>query len=217
MNFILPDIFDDLDAFQEWFNLPTLQSSLPTDQTTQIISSLHAILKPFLLRRLKADVLGNDESGQGGLPPKKEYVLYAPLSVRQKEAYQNVLSGNIRKWLIAGGTAKGGAKEVIEAKEDEEIDDKEQQKQSTPPRRLRKRKGKKSYAVDGDDDEYFNLLEKGMVDERGVRQQISKKEQQEEQKRTALEFQTKAKGPSLFPNVLSAIVDKVPQSKPLTT
>lgn len=190
MNFILPDIFDDLDSFQEWFNLPTLQSTLPTDQTTQIISALHNILKPFLLRRLKADVLGNDENGRGGLPPKKEYVLYAPLSVRQKEAYQHVLNGNIRRWLIAGGTAKGGAKVVSEPKKEVSED----QQESTSPRRLRKRKGKKSYAVDGDDDEYFKMLEKGMIDERGVRRQASKEEEEEEQRRSALEFQAKAKG-----------------------
>ncbi|KAF9448749.1 SNF2-family ATP dependent chromatin remodeling factor snf21 [Macrolepiota fuliginosa MF-IS2] len=190
MNFILPDIFDDLDSFQEWFNLPTLQSALPTDQSTQIISALHAILKPFLLRRMKVDVLVADENGQGGIPPKKEYVLYAPLSVRQKEAYQNVLNGNIRRWLLAGGTTKGGAKHMPKKEDD---DDEPQEKGSTSPRRLRKCKGKKSYAVDGSDDEYFEMVEKGMVDERGVQRQVSRQEEEEEQRHAALEFQAKAK------------------------
>ncbi|KAG9312406.1 P-loop containing nucleoside triphosphate hydrolase protein [Chiua virens] len=72
LNFILPDIFDDLDTFQEWY------SRLSQTQSTHLISTLHGILKPFLLRRLKADV-------EGLLPPKKEYVIYAPLSVRQRD------------------------------------------------------------------------------------------------------------------------------------
>lgn len=191
MNFILPDIFDDLDSFQEWFSLPTLQSSLPTDQTTKIISALHAILKPFLLRRMKVDVLGKDKNGEGGLPPKKEYVLYAPLSVRQNDAYQHVLSGNIRKWLVAGGTAKGGAKQVIEDTRSKEEDG---DREGAVSQRSRKCKRKKSYAVDGDDDEYFEMLEKGMVDERGVREEIPQDEQDEERKCVALEFQARAKG-----------------------
>jgi ATP-dependent DNA helicase len=195
MNFVLPDIFDDLDSFQEGFNLQTLQSSLPTDQSTQIISALHAILKPFLLRRMKADVLGGDKSGEGGLPPNKEYVLYAPLSVRQKEAYENVLSGNIRKWLLAGGTAKGGAKQVIEEKKPAD-EENETKKDTTSPRRLREHNGRKNYAVDGDDDEYFEMLENEMLDERGLRRQASKKEKEEDLKRAALEFQMKAKGTS---------------------
>ena len=194
MNFILPDIFDDLDSFQEWFNLPSLQSNLPTDQSAQIISSLHAILKPFLLRRMKADVLGNDENGKGGLPPKKEYVLYAPLSVRQKEAYECVISGNIRKWLLAGGTAKGGAKQVFEEKPDDKGDEIEQEVPSLT-RQLRKPTGKKYY-VDGDDDEYFEMLENGMIDERGLKEQVSEKEKEEDQKRAVLEYQARTKGDS---------------------
>jgi len=57
------------------------------------------------------------------LPPKKEYVLYAPLSVRQREAYDHVLDGGLRKWLIHGGT---GGVEVVdddEAIEEEDSDD----------------------------------------------------------------------------------------------
>lgn len=46
----------------------------------RVITSLHGILKPFLLRRLKSDVENN-------LPPKKEYVLYAPLTKSQVDLY----------------------------------------------------------------------------------------------------------------------------------
>lgn len=68
LNFILPDIFTDLDIFQEWFNLSPAETGLSTSRTTRIVSSLHAILKPFLLRRMKVDV-------ETDLPPKKARTL----------------------------------------------------------------------------------------------------------------------------------------------
>jgi SNF2 family DNA or RNA helicase len=40
---------------------------LSQEQSEQIVTKLHAILKPFLLRRLKKDV-------EKDLPPKKEWV-----------------------------------------------------------------------------------------------------------------------------------------------
>ncbi|KAG1828022.1 SNF2 family DNA-dependent ATPase [Suillus variegatus] len=110
LNFILPDIFDDLDTFQEWFNLGTMQSRLSEDQSSQLIGTLHGILKPFLLRRLKADV-------EGLLPPKKEYVLYAPLSVGQRDLYDNILDGSLRDFLL-GISKKAASGEVFEMLED---------------------------------------------------------------------------------------------------
>ncbi|TFK32975.1 SNF2 family N-terminal domain-containing protein [Crucibulum laeve] len=205
LNFILPDIFDDVDSFQEWFNLPSLQTSLPTDQSTQIISALHAILKPFLLRRLKVDVETN-------LPPKKEYVLYAPLSVRQREAYESVLSGEIRRWLIDGGTGseeiKKLAKEEAEkdaSKAEEEEDTKSEQdeegdkgksiaKTKGQGRTLRKRKGgRKRYTVDDNDEEYFEMLERGDLDARGVVSKQTEEERESEEARVGREHQMKTK------------------------
>ena len=99
------------------FNLPQLQETLPAAQSQEIITTLHGILKPFLLRRLKAEVELN-------LPPKKEYVLYAPLSVRQREAYDRVLDGDLRSWLIGGGTAaekeEAGPSAIVEDSEEED-------------------------------------------------------------------------------------------------
>ncbi|KAJ7019581.1 SNF2 family DNA-dependent ATPase [Mycena alexandri] len=102
LNFILPDIFDDVDAFQEWFSLPRMSALLPSARMGTFISTLHTILKPFLLRRMKADVLGS------ALPPKKSYVLYARLSARQHEAYEAVLKGEVRAW-VAGGMGASSA------------------------------------------------------------------------------------------------------------
>jgi len=69
LNFILPDIFYNLESFQSWFDIDVeSQNDVFSDEQQQsILSNLHAILKPFLLRRMKADV-------ESALPPKKECV-----------------------------------------------------------------------------------------------------------------------------------------------
>ena len=131
-----------------------MQRHLSSERSSQIIHSLHAILKPFLLRRLKVDV-------EASLPPKKEYVLYAPLSLRQSDVYDRVVTGGLRAYLMG----KGKVDEGKEREKDMDVD---------APRKLRggaKGKGKKRYDVDGDDDEYFNRLEKGDVAERRVREE----------------------------------------------
>ena len=48
------------------------------EQRTKVISKLHEILKPFLLRRVKTDV-------ETSLPGKMEVVLYAQMSAKQRE------------------------------------------------------------------------------------------------------------------------------------
>lgn len=124
------------------FNVPTMQTSLGSDRTAHIIESLHAILKPFLLRRLKSDV-------ETSLPPKKEYVLYAPLSITQREAYDKVLDGTLRAYLMQSKEENKGADELLP-----EVDG---------PRKLRRQtnKGRPSYLVEEDDDVYFKNLETG--------------------------------------------------------
>ena len=122
------------------FNVPEMQTGLDDSQNAQIITTLHSILKPFLLRRVKADV-------EFSLPPKKDYLLYAPLTEQQREVYQVVLNGGIRQYLIDGLTTKDKPKESQKVNVDED-------------RKLRSRdKNKPVYVVDGDDDEYFKKLE----------------------------------------------------------
>ncbi|KAI0300001.1 SNF2 family N-terminal domain-containing protein [Multifurca ochricompacta] len=117
LNFILPEVFDDVAAFQESFKIPNLSDDLAESRNTVLIHKLHEILRPFLLRRLKADV-------ERTLPPKKEYVLYAPLSERQREVYDAVVKGSLRG-LLAGVRTGKDAKEserqriVREIEEDE--------------------------------------------------------------------------------------------------
>lgn len=124
-----------------------MQNTLGSDRTAQIINSLHAILKPFLLRRLKSDVEAN-------LPPKKEYVLYAPLSVTQREAYDKVLDGSLRAYLMQTKAVEGTKVAAVEPED-------------LGPRKLRNhQKDRPSYIVDEDDDEYFEKLEKGEIERR---------------------------------------------------
>jgi len=74
------------------FRIPTVSNGLEESRNSIIIHKLHDILRPFLLRRLKVDV-------ERTLPPKKEYLLYAPLSARQHEVYGAVVKGSLRGLL----------------------------------------------------------------------------------------------------------------------
>lgn len=94
LNFLLPDIFDDLDSFQKWFDFSAINEDggseriIEQEKEHQVLERLHAILTPFLLRRLKADV-------ELCLPPKKEVLVYAPLTQKQEILYKAALDGTI--------------------------------------------------------------------------------------------------------------------------
>ncbi|KAK5121681.1 hypothetical protein LTR85_004853 [Meristemomyces frigidus] len=98
LHFLMPSIFDKLESFESWFDFSALKEKngyeqiLSEDRRRNLVASLHAILKPFLLRRVKADV-------ETSLPKKREYVLYAPLTQTQRELYQAILEGNSRSFL----------------------------------------------------------------------------------------------------------------------
>lgn len=99
LNFILPDIFHDLDLFASWFDFDAIGDDaaaapvLKSDMQQKLVSSLHSILKPFLLRRLKKDVVQT-------LPPKKEYILYADLTPLQRVVYAGAAKGNLPETIL---------------------------------------------------------------------------------------------------------------------
>jgi ATP-dependent DNA helicase len=61
LNFVEPRLFADVEVFQAWFDFDDLNARegqeriLTREASEQVISKLHSILKPFLLRRTKAD------------------------------------------------------------------------------------------------------------------------------------------------------------------
>lgn len=90
LNFLLPDIFDDLASFQQWFDFSALSSSdfIADEHESKVLQTLHSILNPFLLRRLKTDV---DLS----IPPKKEVLVYCPMTEQQQSYYRATLDRSI--------------------------------------------------------------------------------------------------------------------------
>jgi ATP-dependent DNA helicase len=90
LHFLLPEVFTDWEAFESWFDFSDLQDEEGTeefiaDQKKQdLIKKIHVVLQPLLLRRIKADV-------EHMLPKKREYILYAPMTMEQSELY-NIIS-----------------------------------------------------------------------------------------------------------------------------
>ncbi|XP_054874827.1 lymphoid-specific helicase isoform X2 [Amphiprion ocellaris] len=95
LNFLLPEVFDDLKSFESWFDISSLgeaENVVVAEREQNILSMLHQILTPFLLRRLKSDVTLE-------VPPKKEIVVYAPLTAKQEAFYTAVVNKTITKML----------------------------------------------------------------------------------------------------------------------
>nr|XP_018266547.1 helicase [Kwoniella dejecticola CBS 10117]OBR88705.1 helicase [Kwoniella dejecticola CBS 10117] len=155
LNFILPDIFDDLDSFQQWFNFDEMNNGATTEgllNKSSVVSSLHAILKPFLLRRLKVDV-------EKELPPKKEYLLYAPLTQQQKDIYQAIASGSIRQFLIDKKSG-GNDEEIVEEDETPVVEE------VVSDVRASRKKDRVNYKIEENDSKFIRDLENGVkVDE----------------------------------------------------
>lgn len=94
LNFLLPDIFDDLESFQRWFDFSADDAMLAKEEQEHILTKLHQVLKPFLLRRLKTDV-------ELSIPAKKEVVLFTALTALQEEYYKGVLNRTILEQIAA--------------------------------------------------------------------------------------------------------------------
>jgi len=99
LNFLLPEIFDDLRVFESWFDAKDLHENqdelariTAQEQKNSILSTLHQILTPFLLRRVKTDV-------DLEIPPKKEVMVYCPMTTRQTDLYRAVVEKTIAELL----------------------------------------------------------------------------------------------------------------------
>ncbi|EME27220.1 chromatin remodeling complex / DNA-dep ATPase [Galdieria sulphuraria] len=90
LNFLLPEVFDNLDSFKSWFDFgdDLEKGALELEYRDAIVSKLHRILRPFILRRMKTDVSIE-------LPKKTEIYLYTFLSERQNQLYQAICNGQL--------------------------------------------------------------------------------------------------------------------------
>lgn len=82
LSFLLPDIFSSAEDFDE------LMVAKTPEEEHEALGKLHAILRPFMLRRLKSEVAKT-------LPSKKEIVVMVGMSTMQKRVYRDVISGEL--------------------------------------------------------------------------------------------------------------------------
>lgn len=91
MHFLMPGVFASHSEFREWF------APVADDAGSEPLARrLHALLRPFLLRRLKRDV-------ERQLPSKRERVVMCRLSKRQRCLYDDFLSRAKTRDALAGG------------------------------------------------------------------------------------------------------------------
>ncbi|CDK24981.1 unnamed protein product [Kuraishia capsulata CBS 1993] len=99
----MPDGFANLMDFQQWFGRPVdkiIQAAGGVDgadeETKATVSKLHQVLRPYLLRRLKADV-------EKQMPAKYEHIVYCRLSKRQRFLYDDFMSRAQTRETLASG------------------------------------------------------------------------------------------------------------------
>ena len=94
LHFLMPNLFYSNIEFREWFHTQfynAIHNNAALNK--QIINSLHSILRPFLLRRLKKDV-------EKQLPEKIEHVVYCELSRRQKYLYDEYINTDMTQNIL---------------------------------------------------------------------------------------------------------------------
>lgn len=108
LNFLLPDIFADLANFESWFDFSGVGGEsgnaeiLAQQQHNKVITKLHSILKPFLLRRVKSDV-------ENSLPGKKELIVYADMTQQQRDFNEELRQNTLNETMAAMAKSQGGA------------------------------------------------------------------------------------------------------------
>jgi chromatin-remodeling ATPase INO80 len=84
LHFIMPNLFDSHEQFQEWFSKDIEAHSQEKGELNQEqLNRLHKILKPFMLRRVKKDV-------ENEIGPKFEYEILCNMTERQKILYNSI-------------------------------------------------------------------------------------------------------------------------------
>lgn len=102
LNYLLPDVFASSEQFDEWFNLDVDD----VEAKQRMISQLHKILRPFMLRRLKSEV-------ENSLLPKKETILFTGMSAVQKNLYRQVLLRDIDVLQTGGSNSESSRTSIL--------------------------------------------------------------------------------------------------------
>ncbi|KAG0335970.1 swr1 complex component [Podila humilis] len=96
----MPVGFANQKEFQEWFSHPVDRmiegNEQQDDESKAAIARLHTVLRPYLLRRLKADV-------ETQMPAKYEHIVYCRLSKRQRFLYDDFMSRAKTRETLATG------------------------------------------------------------------------------------------------------------------
>ena len=130
LNFILPDVFCSLSDFESWFDFSEVgkegadKALLAQEQRNNVITKLHSLMKPFMLRRTKVRPPGSlrcctasssawatltppscvsptpllslpQADVNIGLPGKMEVVMYAAMTPHQKELNDKLLDRSL--------------------------------------------------------------------------------------------------------------------------
>jgi ATP-dependent helicase STH1/SNF2 len=121
LNFLLPYIFGSMESFDQWFNQPFAafqkakdvtnvdtngdneMAQLSQEERLLVVHRLHEVLRPFMLRRVKSQVLDQ-------LPDKVEMVMRCRLSGWQKQLYRVIQE---RGRSLDGEAARGGINNVL--------------------------------------------------------------------------------------------------------
>lgn len=82
---MLPDVFSSSEDFDKWFES---RGGEGDDNGDQVVQQLHKVLRPFLLRRVKADV-------EKSLLPKREINVYVGMTEMQRKWYRSLLEKDI--------------------------------------------------------------------------------------------------------------------------
>lgn len=94
LHFLMPETFRSFDDFEDWFDFDDLQDEegaeefVGDEEKQKLVNKIHFILRPFLLRRVKADVAAY-------LPKKREYVLFAPMTKDQTNLYNAITDPDV--------------------------------------------------------------------------------------------------------------------------
>ncbi|XP_028287461.1 helicase SRCAP isoform X2 [Parambassis ranga] len=97
MHFLMPHVFQSHREFKEWFSNPLTGMIEGSQEYNEgLIKRLHKVLRPFLLRRIKADV-------EKQMPKKYEHVVRCRLSKRQRFLYDDFMAQASTRETLASG------------------------------------------------------------------------------------------------------------------